>query len=481
MKNMKFQNILLLFVILSFTSCNNWLDVNPRQEIKESEIYKTEEGAKSVLIGSLLQMGEQSLYGKNTSMYFPEMLVHHWTLKSSAGSTDYAITNYDYTESGTENLIESIWNKYYNVIAHLNNLLFEFDKNSNQVIYNNSNLIKGEALGMRAFLHFDLLRYFGPVPENAKPGDKVIPYVTIMTKDPNQLVSKTWSEVVNLIEKDLNDAELLLKDSDPIVDDNITYEDEWYSAYRENRFNYYAVLATKARFYQWIDDKVNATKYAKLVVDAQKEDGSSVFNLADDNSFIGLNANLIMQCEIIFGIYNSKHQSIVNTLYATQNSLLTQTKENIDIAYEAAQHPNDIRNNKYWEEKTYLSSGTINHYFKYTGNNNDIAPSNVIPLIRLSEMYFILIENLDYTKAIALFDDFRISRNMSSFINDELVNKDKLLEQLEKEYRKEFFAEGQMFFYNKRNNIKTLTWPKSVVLPENAYVIPIPKNQMSFE
>lgn len=482
---MKFKNILLLLIILSFTNCNDWLDVNPRQEMKESILYKSEEGFKSTLIGAYLQMGEASLYGRNTSVYFPEMLVHHWTLPTSTGSTNYALGVYDYTYSGVEDLIESIWSKYYKVIVHLNNLLSSFDENVISFTYNNDDMIKGEALGLRAFLHLDLLRYFGPIPQFASADQKTIPYITQMTKNPNLLISHSWAEVIDQLEKDLNDAESFLKDVDPIRTGEDTPEDEWHYLYRENRFNYYAVLATKARFYQWIGDKDNATKYAQMVIDALDESEKPVFKLSDESEYTpGLSsANLIMYSEMIFGVHNSKLQDIMKGLFATESASLTQSPANIRVAFESGQHPDDIRNKdrRYWEEKTYQHSATTNHYYKYIGNELGIAPSNVIPILRLSEMYFILIENLTYSEAIDYFIEYRIARSMSSFIDDELTDKDMLLAQLEKEYRKDFFAEGQMFFYNKRKDIKLLTWPTSFTLPENAYNIPLPKSQTSFE
>lgn len=471
-----------MLIILSFTNCNDWLDVNPRQEIKESELYKTEEGYKSALIGSYLLMGDESLYGKNTSMYVPELLVHHWTLQANVGRAEDALSNYDYTQNEAEYLIDDIWSKYYNVIVHLNNLLGAIDENVTELTQKNSDMIKGEALGLRAFLHLELLRYFGPVPQMAVPNVAYIPYVTAMTKDPNQLISKTWTEIKNLIESDLNQAETLLKNVDPLLAGNKINEDEWYVLYRENRFNYYSVLASKARYYQWIGDQTNAVKYAEMVVEAKDNSGSSIFKLSNESSYAGSKANLIMYSEIIFGIHNPKLQNIVKRLFANEYPALSQSSENIAIAYESAQHPDDIRNKerRYWEEKTYIS-GKTNHYFKYTGNEMGIAPSNVIPLIRLSEMYFILIENLPYNEAIDYFTDYRIARSMSSFIDNELTNKDMLLDQLEKEYRKEFFAEGQMFFFYKRNNAKTLSWPNPIVLPDHVFNIPLPKSQTSFE
>lgn len=73
--------------------------------------------------------------------------------------------------------------------------------------------MKGEALGLRAFLHFDLLRMFGPVYKE-HPASKAIPYRIAFDKDATPVLPA--SEVVDAILKDLNDAEKLLKESDPL-------------------------------------------------------------------------------------------------------------------------------------------------------------------------------------------------------------------------------------------------------------------------
>lgn len=486
---MRYKFIYILFAtVLLFSSCNDWLDVNPRQEMKESTLYSTEDGFKSTLIGSYLLMGESRLYGKNTTMYIPEVLAHHWTLSTSVGATDYDLARFDYTKSGVEGLIENTWKQYYKTIVHINNILGALDENAVVFTNNNENMIKGEALGLRAFLHFDLLRYFGEIPSEANPGGNAIPYASAMTKDPNLLVTMSWNEVVTRIEKDLNEAESLLKDADPIVAGNDDTDDEWHYLFRSSRFNYYAVLATKARFYQWLGDKTKATEYAKTIIEARGDveegydEGSLVFWLANESSYTNART-LIMGSELIFGIHNAKLSNIVDPVFKVEGAQFTQSEENIAIAYEAGLYPDDIRNKdrRYWELKTYQHSSTTNHFFKYTGNDLGQGAADIIPVIRLPEMYFILIENLPLEEAIPYFKNFRIARGLTTHFEEGLVDDEAKIAQLEKEYRKEFLGEGQMFFYYKRNKAEAYSWPKDVVIDKDSYVLPLPKSQLAFE
>ncbi|WP_294080044.1 RagB/SusD family nutrient uptake outer membrane protein [Proteiniphilum sp. UBA5384] len=496
---MKIKIYIAVFMAVALTGCNDWLDVNPRQEMKENQLFSIEDGFKSSLTGVYIQLANPSLYGRNTSIYLPDMLSRNWIFPplTSNRLTDYALGNYNFTDSGVEALIEVIWKSYYQSIAQLNNILTALEENEINFSYDNDKLIKGEALGLRAFLHFEVLRYFGEVPSKASPGNRAIPYVTQMTKDANLLVSTTWEEVIKSIEEDLNKAEKLLGESDPILTypntrlnnpqsytENIP-EDEWHF-YRQNRFNYYAVLGAKARFYQWIGNKSEASKYAKQVIDAVNEDETPKFRLNTDPDYSGsapLTASLVFPSEHLFSIHNPQHQRIVEPLFKEENATLTQSMAKLREAYENSTNPSDIRfaDRRYWEQKSYQHSATVVHFYKYIGNDLGNSPGNIVPIMRLSEMYFILVESLPLQEAIPYFEKYRIARGLENYMTGELTNEVAVKSRLEKEYRKEFFGEGQMFFFYKRFNYTSVSWPDAYMFPANPYKLPIPKSQSVFE
>ena len=104
-----------------------------------------------------------------------------------------------------------------------------------------------------------------------------------------------------------------------------------------------------------------------------------------------------------------------------------------------------------------------------------------MPLIRVSEMYFIVMECGSLTEAGEKFRAFRISRNMDSSVDNELTDKPAVDRRLEKEYRKEFYGEGQMFYYYKRHRVEQYTWPAAFSVDAAKYVIPRPDSQLVFE
>ena len=66
------KSLLAALLLLAY-GCNDWLDVDPRTEIKESDIYTEETGFKNVMNGIYIQMASSSLYGRNMSFYFPDL------------------------------------------------------------------------------------------------------------------------------------------------------------------------------------------------------------------------------------------------------------------------------------------------------------------------------------------------------------------------------------------------------------------------
>lgn len=102
--------ILLLMVSGLFQACSNWLDVRPRSEMKEDDLFEVEEGFKNALNGAYIQLAEGALYGKNLTMYLPELLENHYTTPTDKTSVEYAVSQFDYKQSDVETLIDKSGN-----------------------------------------------------------------------------------------------------------------------------------------------------------------------------------------------------------------------------------------------------------------------------------------------------------------------------------------------------------------------------------
>lgn len=478
----KFFIGLIIGVLALNSSCNDWLDVNPRTEMKEKDMYQSEKGFKSVMNGIYIQLADEDLYGKNTSYYFPDLLAGYWY--ETSNSTESYIMSYSYSQSDVEDVIEDIWSKYYTAIAHINDLLENLDKTEVNFTYGNKELLYGEAYGLRAFLHLEVLRLFGPVPTEASDAEIAIPYVTELTRDPSRLVSITYGEVKEKILADLDSAEIYLAE-DPFTlatmeeintPGDYTLDDDW-QYYRQTHFNLYAVDATRARFYQWIGDKEQATFYAKKVVDVTNPDGTTKFALATNSTYTDAEEDaMVMKCEHIFAVNCSDLQDIINGVMITSSSTrpdLYLRNSWISDVYEGAESDNRWKSGRYFQ-----TDGSYAYYLKYY-ESGSIAATDMIPLIRVAEMYLILIENTDLTEAQAYFETFRQARGMDFSVS--ISSETQRQEQVEKEYRKDFWGEGQLFYYYKRQNKTSWSVPQTMTVPANGFVVPKPQGQTAFE
>jgi hypothetical protein len=481
--------ILLLAVVLP--SCNDWLDINPELEMRETLVFDSEQGFKDVLTGAYIRMATPSLYGLNTTVLLPEFMARHWT-RSLSNALMTQAGNLDFTQTEGKAILETIWLQYYQTIINLNALLAEIDKRPGLFSNGNHDLIKGEATGLRAFLHLEVLRLWGATPRDIVMEEKAIPYVTTVTKNPNALLALTYRQVLDKILGDLDEAESLLA-ADPIllysntvlnsigttagVNESNPHPADEYHYFRQARFNYFAVKATQARYYSWLGNTTRAAELALEVIDAQSEDGTVQFTLGSEAN--ASQGRLTFPVEHVFAVSNSLATQTITPIFNNALDAYTQNATQLQTAFEATIHMADsrYRNNRLWEAKQIpLSSGTFNFFKKFRETETTCVTD--MPLIRLAEMYFIAIEggNTD------LFRTYRIARGLDASIDGTLVDDDAVMARLEKEYRKEFYGEGQMFFFYKRLRYERTTWPTPVKdINADSYRLPIPESQSMFE
>ena len=147
----KIYYLLSLLLALPLSSCNDWLDVNPRSQIKSEVLFETEDGFKQATNGVYIRLAQTDLYGKNANMYIPETMARMWTVPTqNANLTMYSVANYDFTESGAEDLNEETLSAYYNAIAQCNDILENLNNTDIHFTYDNDKFIRGELVGLRA-------------------------------------------------------------------------------------------------------------------------------------------------------------------------------------------------------------------------------------------------------------------------------------------------------------------------------------------
>ena len=89
------------FLTFSFCSCSEWLDVQPKTEVKQDKMFESESGFKDALIGCYMLMGESSLYGQELTYTFLEVLAQQYDFVNSFHPYQQAKL-YSYSTSSVE-------------------------------------------------------------------------------------------------------------------------------------------------------------------------------------------------------------------------------------------------------------------------------------------------------------------------------------------------------------------------------------------
>ena len=233
-------------VLMGAVSCDKWLAVKPYDKISQDELLSTEDGFIKFLNGIYVELNRDMLYGAALSVEMVEIMGGAYVIgtdKSVWGNYS-DLASYEYGTQYWRARLNETWNKAYSLILNCNLLLENMETTPVSFTGNNYKTIKGEALALRAMLHFDMLRLFGPV-YSRNPEHPAIPYYKKYTLTPNEIM--TASEVAAEITRDLLEARILLAD-DPVRSEGTMMETgvdvtSTFMAYRSLRLNYFAVSA----------------------------------------------------------------------------------------------------------------------------------------------------------------------------------------------------------------------------------------------
>lgn len=469
---MKILRIIYVWsALLTLSACESFLDITPEGQVKRKELLSSASGIEDAMYGAYAQLRGQNLYGREMSYSALDVMAQYF---ESYGN--YKVENllkYNYTYSSVETLFQGLWTDMYANISNVNSILqCELVSNATDYPYT---IYRGEALGLRAFMHFDLLRLFTE-QITLNPEADGIPYATTFSLVTPQF-SKA-SKVYEYILSDLLEAEQLLANEDAYANDRA------FMTMRQIHFNIHAVRATLARVYMTMGNYEKAEEYARMVID---ESGLSLLRRIE---IAGDVAGCLSHKETIFGIYSTTdfYSNVYNDLWLSTSFYSLNPRKDYATFYETAEG-NDYRLGAYF---TIQPSGTIRFTkildkYKLEGNEAK-RPENTIQglnLIRLPEMYYIVAEcqNRDDNPevAAAMLDKVRESRGIEVKLDWEQMTSDMIQEAINAERCKELIGEGQMFFHMKRLNQTIVNQNGDRIAPSrDVYVIPIPEIEYDY-
>lgn len=462
-------------------SCDSWLEVKPYDKISEGELQKSEEGYQKMLNGIYIDLNSDALYGQSLSVEMIEVMGGAYAIgtDNSVWGNYKDLSNYQYGTEYWRNRLDQTWNKAYALILNCNKILENIDQNQDLFTGGNYYAVKGEALALRAMLHFDMLRLFGPV--YAKDSDKkAIPYYNKQTNSPEPIL--TAKEVAEKVVADLEEARILLA-NDPVKTEGTLMSGSQdgtsnFMRYRALRLNYYAVEALLARVNLYMGNKTEAFKYATDVI---KTADQGIFPFVDKSLVIGSPADpdRIFSSEVLFALTNTSRSKIhknfndpsrlPNYVFRMDDNLMS------NIVYGGAATTGGYQDD-YRYRANWIATGSNRYFYKYSDMvANGSIQNTMIPMIRLGEMFLIAAESQSDNLANGVQYVNALRRNRG------VANLQTLTSDLLKyEYIRELYGEGQLFYLYKRLNSDIITSSNANKNPKASdliFVVPLPDSE----
>lgn len=498
MKN--YISIIALACIVGLFSCNDFLDVTSGEKVLQKDLFKDSEGTRMAVNGVYKNLSSPKLYGENLSWGFVSALGHNYEVsKKTLPRPLYYAANFQWDLSQVALICEEVWLQGYNIIANCNNIIQEVEQRDSVFFKEKSlekNLILGEMYGIRAMMHFDLLRLFAPAPKANYQGLS-IPYVKEYPNHrPEHLATQ---KVLENVIKDMERAKEILAPIDTIkFKSNISHptgrfrhfnyseveEGEFFN-YRCERMNFFGATALLARIYMYKGDYQKAYENAMLIYDFHKRHWFKWTDPIYQGQINNVDwIHIKRPDELLLMFANNKNfgniESYTSNSYYGIHRFRMKKIENL-----FQEDLDDFRYTGWYNQyglKRYLT------WLRPTGTSSiakEVADEQgpLIPIIRFSEMYHILIEYYlqagKISEAVQLFNDLRIARGVKNKI-PENIDSSELRKKLINEMIRETLTEGQTFFMYKRLNQDIFNGETDMVMEPEYWTAPMPHSESAY-
>ncbi len=149
----KFNILIAMLVCLNICG-SDFLEEAPKGRLTTDNFYNSESDARQAINGVYRRLSDSWVTGYNIKQ-IPNDLLKRASWDEASG-----LSNFTY---GSENTyIAGMWQNHYAVIKDCNSVIDNVTANKEKI--NNWERYVGQAHGIRAFLYFDLVRWFGDVP-----------------------------------------------------------------------------------------------------------------------------------------------------------------------------------------------------------------------------------------------------------------------------------------------------------------------------
>jgi starch-binding outer membrane protein, SusD/RagB family len=431
---MKYLKILIVTIAgFMLVACHDKLDVVPSDSLADANAFETINDFEMGILGVYQAMRSEDYYG-GFFMIVPDVLSDNLLICKDGRTTWRAF--HEWTANSTTFGTAGFWNSAYVGINNANQVITRL-QNENPFEgtpdYEASMDLLGEALALRAMLHFDLVRFYGESYINATGNGLGIPYM--LEPSVGEPARDNTADVYQNIINDLTDAL------------------ELYNGNNGNaRLNARAIPALKARVALYMEDWQTARDRALQSITGNGSDitGPGLFgDIWTVNSGAGINDEVIFRISIT----DSDPQLLGNVYGQGHGTAEGNRAEYVpSFTYYQLFADNDVRKDAYFHTEPYNNT-FYNSVAKYFGRAEAPQRNKTDAMvIRTPEMYLTAAEAMfhlgDQESAIQLLNHVRENRYVD-FEHGEESNT-ALLDAIYLQRRLELGMEGHRFFDIKR-------------------------------
>lgn len=486
---MKYTILVAILIVgcMTISGCSDFLNQNPKDQLDREGVLENQQNYYDALNGVYVMLGDNYLFGHHLTYGIIEQMARNYAIDPASD-----ISVWKYSGNDLKGTVTNIWNQMYSTVANINSVLEEID--NHQAVFDEGvyELIKGELLSIRAFAHYTLVKLYAP-DYNANPKAKGIPYRKVF-KNPKITPFSSVEKVYGYILGDLQEAEKLLQKYDPAVNGFGDYSTGYAEiiggedifSNRRMHFNYWCNVALQAKVYQSMNDFQNALEYANRIVLSE-----GIFEwIAEKNASSSSWRDVLYWPEMVAGLHVSKLRDYYASWFesekyaTTRNSKKSYFENQIFDANTVGSF--DYRLNYLFKKNTDPNNQTYTSLKYHQLNVSDVPVYDeytLVPIVKWGEMYLIASEaycqmggseNLEVARN--LLETLRLKRGVTTKL-DANMSQEELLDFILKEYRRECYAEGQLYYQYKRYNVSQMPDLSDLgYMPvnEDTYLMPVP-------
>jgi hypothetical protein len=469
---------LLILVSLGFSSCSDFLDIEPREDISIKEQFSTVQRALQALNGAYKQT-ENVLSG--IGFIYPDLQGGNFSFapRQTGNSINTILPapnterSYNFNENAIESPYNSTYEDWYDVITNVNNII-TFTPQIAQITQAQENQILAEAFALRAFAHYNLLQLFAQTRFLTASGTHLgIVYADrILTGGVDFESRKTVQESYILIQADLDTALSLFTNN---------------QAMQGPSYSYFTEISTTALYARVA---LQSGNYAEAITNANKvinESGIIVMSTATYLSEWAKPNLPVSEVILEFSAPVDSDEGLISSSVSEYFNAFLDPSEtaryvaSLDLL--ALFEPQDIRLNNFvsfdydFNSTTGLQNRTFYFSNKFQDNSGTLS-------IRISEMYLILAEShARLNQSDLSLMNLNIIRNRANLVS--LTSSDGLLDAIFLERRREMCFEGHLLYdiarfgKNVVRNVDCVATVCNLNFPNPKFVLPIPQSSVN--